>query len=303
MTLSKDQMAEIHTMVTREPEPTRRPVVPAMEGLLFKPLDCLDEHGFIRVIDYMGDDAAIVQAARVSYGLGTKEARDDQGLINYLMRHWHTTPFEMCELKLHVKLPIFVARQWIRHRTANVNEYSARYSILDSEFHFPTEEGLRQQAKRNKQSSDGTIEPSVAKAWLQQAIEETDRNYGLYDVGLKVGIGREQARMVLPLNTYTQWYWKVDAHNLLHFLDLRTDSHAQREIQVYANMITCVVEQWLPMTFAAWSRYRRFAKTFSSGQLSCLQEFIRTRKMEKIEGVSSEEWDEVYNFIEEALAQ
>ena len=301
MIISDEQMAEIRRAVNHEPQPTRRPVVPDMEDLLFKPWHILD-HGFVRVVDYMGDDAAVVQAARVSYGAGTKAARDDQGLINYLMRHRHTTPFEMCEIKLHVKLPIFVARQWIRHRTANVNEYSARYSILDKEFYFPNEDELRQQSSRNKQGSEGSIDPEVAREWLHDAVSMSDYAYGRYSKGIETqGIAREMARMNLPLNIYTQWYWKVDVHNLLHFLDLRTDSHAQKEIRDYADKIAWILSFWLPMVHQAWVNYRQRAVTFSSGQIWALQQMIQIgHRIPKPDDMSTSEWDEVNNFYVKA---
>lgn len=238
---------------------TRRATVSALEGLLYEPMPVLD-HGFIRIIDYMGNDAAIVQAARVSYGTGTKGVSGDQGLINYLMRHRHTTPFEMCEIKLHVKLPIFVARQWIRHRTANVNECSARYSVMSREYHVPESWNIGPQSTANKQGrGPGPFGNASSNAMV--TIEDAcERSFAAYDklLGDEVepGIAREQARMVLPLNTFTEMYWKIDLHNLLHFIALRADKHAQHEIQAYADVLLDIVRMWVPLTAAAFDEYR-----------------------------------------------
>jgi thymidylate synthase (FAD) len=256
---------------------------------------CLD-HGFVRVVDLMGDDAAIVQAARVSYGIGTKAKSEDRGLIRYLMRHWHTTPFEMCEIKLHVKLPVFVARQWIRHRTANVNEYSARYSILDNEFYIPEVDDILPQSTTNKQGRDGSLPEVMRHAmretinqhsqgayqvyaelmhgwpWLNERGEPTDEHqdgFRPHEEGL--GMARELARMVLPVNVYTQWYWKVDLHNLFHFLRLRADPHAQMEIRVYANAICEIVKAWCPMAYEAFEDYRLHAVTLSRQEVAVMR--------------------------------
>ena len=211
---------------------TRRATVPALEDVIYTPFPVLDR-GFVRVVDYMGDDGAIVQAARVSYGRGTRRVSEDRGLIRYLMRHRHTTPFEMCELKLHVKLPIFVARQWIRHRTANVNEYSARYSILDREFYVPEEAQLAEQSTSNRQGRGELMGSEEAGRVLALLREDAERAYDRYEELVnerpgggardpdRSGLARELARMSISLNFYTQWYWKVDLHNLLHFLSLR----------------------------------------------------------------------------------
>jgi thymidylate synthase (FAD) len=236
MQLTPEQQVEIEAARTAN-RPTRRATVPALEDILYEALPVLD-HGFVRVIDYMGDDGAIVQAARVSYGRGTRRVSEDRGLINYLMRHRHTTPFEMCEIKYHVKLPIFVARQWIRHRTANVNEYSARYSILDNEFYIPTPEHLAAQSAANRQGRGEIIEGEAARRVLDLLRDDAERAYAGYANLLNEdetgtprdpswpGLARELARMNLSLNFYTQWYWKTDLHNLLHFLSLRADPHA-----------------------------------------------------------------------------
>lgn len=254
----------------------KRTSVPALDNILghaFEVLDC----GFIRVIDYMGDDAAITQAARVSYGEGTKSVSDDRGLIRYLMRHWHTTPFEMCEIKLHVKLPVFVARQWIRHRTANVNEYSARYSILDKEFYIPRPDQMMFQSTDNKQGRSGQLDLAEANAVRRILIEDADRAYANYQDMIEpdgYGLARELARINLPTNIYTQWYWKVDLHNLLHFLRLRADAHAQWEIRQYANVICELVKAWVPHTYEAFEDYRLHAVTFSRQEMNALRKWI-----------------------------
>jgi thymidylate synthase (FAD) len=227
---------------------TKRPSVAALEELLFKSFKVLD-HGFVRVVDYMGDDTAVVQAARVSYGRGTKRSSQDQALINYLMRHRHTTPFEMCEIKFHVKMPIFVARQWLRHRTASVNEYSARYSILSKEFYIPDIDHLAPQSTSNKQGRDGALSLQEKERILDILRTDATQAYAHYEELMnctengdiidpeRLGLTRELARMNLTLNYYTEFYWKVNLHNLLHFLSLRADAHAQYEIRVYAELI------------------------------------------------------------------
>ncbi|MEM1079906.1 MAG: FAD-dependent thymidylate synthase [Pseudomonadota bacterium] len=282
---------------------TRRATVPAMEELLYLPHDVLD-HGFVRVVDYMGDDAAIVQAARVSYGAGTKKARDDSGLIRYLMRHWHSTPFEMCEIKLHVKLPVFVARQWIRHRTANVNEYSARYSILDREFYIPAPENLAAQSSTNNQGRGETLEGDEAARVLDLLRDDATRAYDHYEEMLSQdgqrGLARELARMNLPANIYTQWYWKTDLHNLFHFLRLRADSHAQYEIRVYAETICNIVAQWVPAAFAAFEDYRLSGANVSGPALECLRRMLAGEAVTReTSGMSAGEWREFQSLIAE----
>jgi thymidylate synthase (FAD) len=276
---------ELEELLAAPPVPTRRPTVPALEEQLFRVHSVLD-HGFVRVVDYMGDDAAIVQAARVSYGKGTKSARNDRGLIRYLMRHRHTTPFEMCELKLHVKLPIFVARQWIRHRTANVNEYSARYSILDKEFYLPAPEHLAVQSSTNRQGRGETLTAEQSAHVLHLLRRDAAQAYDTYaelinddGEGAPVDeqapqVARELARMNLSLNYYTQWYWKIDLHNLLHFLSLRADPHAQYEIRVYAEVIGELVKAWVPYAFEAYSDYRIGAKLFSRAEVDVIKALI-----------------------------
>src|SRR5919112_3007140 len=278
MPLSTDQQAEID-QARGGAQPTLRPSVPALEEILFQALPVLD-HGFVRVVDYMGDDAAVVQAARVSYGKGTRKVSEDRGLIHYLLRHRHTTPFEMCEIKYHVKLPIFVARQWIRHRTANVNEYSARYSILDREFYIPAPEQLAAQSSSNRQGRGEVLQGEEAARVLDLLRQDATQTYDHYawmlnedEAGNPVdpgrdGLARELARMNLTLNTYTQWYWKTDLHNLFHFLRLRADSHAQYEIRVYAEAMLTTVEAWVPLAFEAFRDYRMGAVSLSAGMLS-----------------------------------
>ena len=232
---------------------TKRITCEALEEILYSHLPVLDK-GFIRVIDYMGDDSAIVQAARVSYGKGTKQVSQDKALINYLVKHWHSSPLEMCEIKLHVKLPIFVARQWIRHRTANVNEYSARYSILDKEFYLPSPDVLSEQSATNNQGrAETSIHPDDATRIISMLKEDALQCYDTYSTLLEDDrVARELARMNLPVNFYTQWYRKTDLHNLLHFLMLRADSHAQYEIREYANVLLNVVKRWVPFTHEAF---------------------------------------------------
>ncbi|QXN72704.1 ThyX-like thymidylate synthase [Rhodobacter phage RcZahn] len=247
---------------------------------LGNPTPVLD-HGFVRVIDYMGDDAAVVQAARVSYGKGTESVSTDRGLIRYLMRHWHSTPFEMCEIKLHVKLPIFVARQWIRHRTANVNEYSARYSILDREFYIPVAEQLAVQSTSNKQGRAEELTPDQALQVQAILMHDASTAYDSYermlrpkDEGGEFGLARELARMNLPANVYTQWYWKVDLHNLLHFLRLRADPHAQWEIRQYANVICDLVAGWVPYVWEAFNDYRLQGVQLSAMEVKFLRDLL-----------------------------
>ena len=253
MSLTSDQQAEIDAL-RASPRQTLRAVSEGMEAHLYTAVPVLD-HGFVRVVDYMGDDAAICQAARVSYGKGTKSVQNDEGLIRYLMRHWHSTPFEMCEVKLHVKLPVFVARQWIRHRTANVNEYSARYSILDREFYIPAPEHIAAQSSVNNQGRGEALTGEEAARVLDILKSDSIRSYDNYQSMIsddgQQGLARELARMNLPANIYTQWYWKVDLHNLLHFLRLRADAHAQYEIRVYADAICSIVADWVPFAYAA----------------------------------------------------
>lgn len=305
MRLRPEQRDEIVTQ-RGETQATYRVTVPELEKVLYEPISVLDEHGFVRVVDYMGDDAAIVQAARVSYGRGTKRVSKDQALINYLIRHRHTTPFEMCEIKLHVKLPIFVARQWIRHRTANVNEYSARYSILDNEFYVPTPEHLAAQTTTNGQGRGQLLDPASARRVLGILREDAERAYYNYTVLLNEapsgdindpgwpGLARELARMNLSLNFYTQWYWKSDLHNLMHFLSLRADSHAQYEICAYAEVMLGIVQRWVPMTYAAFLEYRMNAATISATGLAVIRRMLNGEPVtQETSKLSAREWREL----------
>jgi thymidylate synthase (FAD) len=304
MPLTEQQEAEIAASRTQLAE-TRRPTVPALEALLFLALPVLD-HGFVRVIDYMGDDAAIVQAARVSYGRGTRRVSEDAGLIRYLMRHRHSTPFEMCEIKYHVKLPIFVARQWIRHRTANVNEYSARYSILDREFYLPAPEYLAAQSAVNRQGRGTVLSGDDAARVLDLLRADATRSYDHYVEMLnedeqgaprdpdRPGLARELARMNLTLNTYTQWYWKIDLHNLLHFLSLRADAHAQYEIRVYADAMLETVKAWVPVAYQAFLDYRLGAVTLSAQMLAAARRMMAGEAVTQPDsGLNRREWAEL----------
>ena len=304
MTVNKDQLDEIEALRSSKSE-TSRVTVPELEKILYQPISVLD-HGFVRVIDYMGDDSAIVQSARVSYGKGTKKISNDQGLIKYLMRHRHSTPFEMCEIKFHIKLPIFIARQWIRHRTANVNEYSARYSILDKEFYIPSIENIASQSTINNQGRGEVLsseEASNVISILKADAEQTYANYesllnessegGVLDEN-KSGIARELARMNLTLNTYTQWYWKIDLNNLLHFLALRADDHAQYEIKVYADAMLDIVKKWVPITYSAFDDYRVGGTELSAKEVNFLRKLIKGEKPSfEEEGISKREWAEL----------
>ena len=306
MKLTKEQAQEIKDQQNQENK-TKRVTAPELEKILYEAIPILD-HGFIRVIDYMGDDTSIVQAARVSYGKGTKKVSTDSGLIKYLMRHWHSTPFEMCEIKYHVKLPIFIARQWIRHRTANVNEYSARYSILDKEFYLPGSENLAAQSQSNRQGRGEVIEGEQAKQVLELLKNDAERTYKNYEEMLnqrfdgttidenKKGLARELARMNLTLNTYTQWYWKTDLLNLMNFLRLRADSHAQYEIRVYAEAMLETVKKWVPITHAAFLDYRVGAVHVSSKGKKVIQKMIKGEKCEfENSDLSKREWNELMN--------
>jgi thymidylate synthase (FAD) len=306
MPLSPDQIAEINDQRST-PKPTLRAVSEGMEAHLYVAHEVLD-HGFIRVIDYMGDDAAIVQAARVSYGAGTKHVSNDEGLIRYLMRHWHSTPFEMCEIKLHVKLPVFVARQWIRHRTANVNEYSARYSILDREFYIPAPEQLAAQSVVNNQGRGEVLTGEEAARVLEMLKRDSNTAYDHYEEMLsqaqpdgtpQQGLARELARMNLPANIYTQWYWKVDLHNLFHFLRLRADAHAQYEIRVYADAICKVVADWVPIAFSAFEDYRMGGATLSGKAIDCVRRMLKGEEVtQENSGMSKGEWREFMGVVE-----
>ncbi|MFD0858884.1 FAD-dependent thymidylate synthase [Roseovarius aquimarinus] len=295
MPLTPEQTAEIDAQ-RAQTATTLRATAEGMEAHLYTAYPVLD-HGFVRVIDYMGDDAAITQAARVSYGKGTKSVQNDEGLIRYLMRHWHSTPFEMCEIKLHVKLPVFVARQWIRHRTANVNEYSARYSILDREFYIPAPDALNAQSVVNNQGRGEVLEGEEAQRVLKFLQDDAMRAYDHYEEMISTegqqGLARELARMNLPANIYTQWYWKVDLHNLLHFLRLRADSHAQYEIRVYAEEICKIVADWVPFAYRAFEDYRMGGAQLSATALDCVRRMLKGEEVtQETSGMSKGEWRE-----------
>jgi thymidylate synthase (FAD) len=301
MTLTPEQLEDIQASRANQ-QPTLRAVAPGMEKHLYEAREVLD-HGFVRVIDYMGDDSAIVQAARVSYGAGTKHVSNDEGLIRYLMRHWHSTPFEMCELKLHVKLPVFVARQWIRHRTANVNEYSARYSILDREFYIPQPEHLAAQSTVNNQGRGETLQGAEAERVLRLLKDDAGRAYDHYEEMLsqdgQQGLARELARMNLPANVYTQWYWKVDLHNLFHFLRLRADSHAQYEIRAYADAICEMVKDWVPAAYSAFEDYRMGGINLSAKGVEVLKRKLAGEEVtQESSGMSKGEWRELMGAFE-----
>ena len=304
MKLTEEQKKDIKNQQSQK-FTTKRVIAPSLEEILFEALPILD-HGFIRVIDYMGDDTSIVQAARVSYGKGTKKVNTDAGLIKYLMRHWHSTPFEMCEIKYHIKLPIFIARQWIRHRTANVNEYSARYSILDKEFYLPSKENLAAQSKNNRQGRGEVISGEQAKEVLDLLKGDAERTYDNYETMLnerydgsiidekKSGLARELARMNLTLNTYTQWYWKTDLLNLMNFLRLRADHHAQYEIRAYADVMLDTLKRWVPITYEAFMDYRVGGTEVSSKGKEVIKKLIKGENISIDEtDLSKREWNEL----------
>ncbi|MBI5021376.1 MAG: FAD-dependent thymidylate synthase [Ignavibacteriales bacterium] len=254
---------------------------PQAEEILDKEFKCLNA-GFVRLVDYMGGDESIVQAARVSYGKGTKSVNEDRILLRYLMRHMHTTPFEMVELKFHVKLPIFVARQWIRHRTANVNELSGRYSIMKDEFYIPSADTVKKQSVNNKQGrSDEEISPELQQKILNILLQDQQTSYNHYEELLSDNIARELARVNLPLSLYTEWYWKIDLHNLLHFLHLRMDKHAQFEIRIYAETIGEIVRYVAPMAWEAFEDYVFYGERFSRAELKAIAENLDIQKITK----------------------
>ena len=304
MKLTKEQEQEIKEQQNQETI-TKRVTAPNLEKILYEAIPILD-HGFIRVVDYMGDDTSIVQAARVSYGKGTKKVSTDAGLIKYLMRHWHSTPFEMCEIKYPVKLPIFIARQWIRHRTANVNEYSARYSILDKEFYLPNTENLAAQSQSNRQGRGDVLQGEQAKKVLELLKNDAEQTYNNYEMMLnerydgsvinekEVGLARELARMNLTLNTYTQWYWKTDLLNLMNFLRLRADHHAQYEIRTYADAMLDTLKKWVPITYEAFMDYRVGGTEVSAKGKIILQKLIKGEDIDvEQSGLSKREWNEL----------
>ncbi len=309
MKLTDQQIKDIKNQQSQENK-TKRVVAAELENILYEAIPVLD-HGFIRVIDYMGDDSSIVQAARVSYGKGTKKVSTDSGLIKYLMRHWHSTPFEMCEIKYHVKLPIFIARQWIRHRTANVNEYSARYSILDKEFYLPEPNHLAAQSKNNRQGRGDILQGEQAKKVLDLLKGDAERTYDNYENMLnerydgsvidesQIGLARELARMNLTLGTYTQWYWKTDLLNLMNFLRLRADHHAQYEIRAYADIMLDTLKRWVPITYEAFLDYRVGGTEVSSKGKKVLKKLISGDVIDlESSGLSKREWNELMEAFE-----
>ena len=301
MTVTPEIQKQIEELRNSSQE-TLREISPGIEKNLYTLFPILD-HGFIRIVDYMGNDSSVVQAARVSYGKGTKKARSDAGLIRYLMRHKHTTPFEMCEIKLHVKLPIFVARQWIRHRTASVNEYSARYSKLEDEFYIPEIEHLSSQSGTNRQGRGETLpkeEGLRAQEILRQDSDTTYRNYEkMLSQKNQEGLSRELARINLPTNVYTQWYWKVNLLNLLKFIHLRIDPHAQYEIRVYAQKLAEIVEEWVPITYKAFFDYWLQGISLSQQQVALIKRKMRGEDITFAEsGLSKREWVELIHALE-----
>ncbi|AGK00411.1 FAD-dependent thymidylate synthase [Wolbachia endosymbiont of Carposina sasakii] len=279
-------------------EATKRTIVKEIDAILYEEHKVLD-HGFIRVVDYMGSDSAIVQAARVSYGKGTKQISQDEALIKYLMRHHHTTPFEMCEIKFHVKLPIFVARQWIRHRTANVNEYSARYSILDNEFYTPKPEQVAKQSDNNKQGSGEAFDPDTSKEIIDSLTNDSNLVYSHYEKFIEQGLAREIARTNLMLNYYTQFYWKIDLHNLLHFLKLRADKHAQYEIRVYAEVMLDIIKKWVPLAYNAFVEYCLESACISRTGLEIIRKLIKGENVTREESnIGKREWGELMSILD-----
>jgi len=315
MKLTEEQKKEIIEQQAQK-NTTKRVTSPELEKVLYEAIPVLD-HGFVRVVDYMGDDSSIVQSARVSYGKGTKKVSTDSGLIKYLMRHRHSTPFEMCEIKYHIKLPIFIARQWIRHRTANVNEYSARYSILDKEFYIPTKDHLAAQSTNNRQGRGDLISGKQADEILNILKKDANQTYDNYELMLNErfdgstinennkGLARELARMNLTLNTYTQWYWKTDLLNLLNFLSLRADSHAQYEIRAYADVMINSLKKWVPITFDAFMDYRVGGMELSARGKSVIQKMIKGENCDFDSSLlSKREWNELmesFGFKEKIL--
>jgi thymidylate synthase (FAD) len=270
----------------------------AMDAILGQMYTVLDG-GFVRVVDYMGNDASIVQMARVSYGEGTTTPSSDEGLIRYLMRHDHTSPFEGCEIKLHIKCPIFVARQWLRHRMANVNEYSGRYSVMASEFYLPASERLGKQSKANKQGTGEAFTEEEATALRDEMHVTMNQAFLWYEDAIleETDLSRELARVVLPLSTYTEFYWKIDLHNLFHFLRLRADPHAQLEIRVYADIIERILAEWVPVAHQAYLDYRKNAVKFSDNEMDLVRTALRRHVYDQPEGFSQREWREFLDKI------
>jgi len=266
--------------VSKEKERLDRTCVPELEEILGEAFPVLDD-GFVRLIDYMGNDDSIVQAARVSYGKGTRSVSDDRGLLRYLMRHRHTTPFEMCEVKLHVRVPMDLWRQWIRHRTANVNEYSTRYSLAIDRFRTTQPDQWRLQSEINRQGSEGGMHTDIGQRLTERETQAQSFLQEIYNERIELGVAREQARKDLPLSTYTEAYWKIDLHNLLHFLNLRMDHKAQLEIREYAETIgEKIVQKWVPLAWEAFMDYRHGSVSLSSDEVAVLA-LINSGQMDK----------------------
>jgi thymidylate synthase (FAD) len=262
------------TQMNETPETIERVSVPELDSVLGKPFKVLDD-GFVRVVDYMGSDASIVQAARVSYGAGTKRVREDRALIRYLLRHSHTTPFEMCDIKFHVRVPMDIWRQWIRHRTASVNEYSTRYSVAIDSAQQTSADEWRLQSSGNRQGSEGRLDPETGTILTSREADLHRLTREVYDQRLELGVAREQARKDLPLSTYTEAYWKTNLHNLLHFLALRMDSHAQWEIREFARTIgEEIVAKWCPVAWEAFVDYRMNTVQFSEAELAIITALV-----------------------------
>ncbi|OHB18274.1 MAG: hypothetical protein A2749_00320 [Parcubacteria group bacterium RIFCSPHIGHO2_01_FULL_45_26] len=281
--MNSEQLSE---RIFESPNITLRSISQGAEKWLYRPIKCLD-HGFVYLVDYMGNDEAIVEAARTSYGQGTKKVSSDEGLIRYLRRHVHTTPSEMVEFKFHCKMPIFVARQWIRHRTANVNEYSGRYSEMLDEFYLPELSVLKQQATGNRQGRGDDLDSAVQEAVLSLLKEEYERQYGIYKKFLGFNLAKELARIGLSVANYTQWYWKIDLHNLMHFLRLRLDEHAQHEIRVFGEAMARITKDSVPISYQAFEDYQLYAVTFSRLELDILSQSQWPMSQEKFVEVVS----------------
>ncbi len=281
---------------------TERRVNPGAEQWMNREIKCLD-YGFVRLVDYMGDDGAVVQAARVSYGAGTKSVSEDRGLIRYLMRNRHTTPFEMVEFKFHCKLPIFVARQWIRHRTASVNEYSGRYSTMKDEFYMPELEVIARQSNANKQGRDELLTPEQAEVVREILKRDYATVMGDYNRLMEMGVAKELARVGLSLGAYTEWYWKIDLHNLLHFLGLRLDAHAQYEIRVFANAMASILKDAVPASYEAFLDYRLNALTLSAPEIAAIARMVVPEDSAEVESLLHEQFPKSKREVEEAMAK
>ncbi|MGV3279026.1 FAD-dependent thymidylate synthase [Rickettsiales bacterium LUAb2] len=289
---------------------TKRDVSEELEAILYDELPLLD-HGFIRVIDYMGVDSSITQAARVSYGKGTKTVQNDKMLIRYLMKHHHTSPFEMCEIKLHIKAPIFVARQWVRHRTANINEYSGRYSLMSDDFYIPEPQYVTSQSTDNKQGRGNILKDSYNKQAIEDLTNISKQSFKVYgdllnnEAGEEHSLARELARIVLPLNSYTEFYWKIDLHNLLHFLNLRAHPHAQYEIRVYADLLLDIIKKWVPITYQAFIDYKKDAINLSREANLVVKKLLSTKEMivKSDYSLSKREWSELLDVYGETIKE